>query len=114
MQEKAKDIKTQEELNEFLSDNDVELPEDALEAVSGGCECENDHPDGHVFKNACPDCGGDLIYHDTCIISFYEGRCDRAHCRKTGVLYFYHWYNENVGAGWWENYNTYKLSHPDN
>ena len=38
LQEKAKDIKTQEELNEFLSDNDIELPEDALEAVSGGCE----------------------------------------------------------------------------
>ena len=36
LQEKAKDIKTQEELLEFLSDNDVELPEDALDAVSGG------------------------------------------------------------------------------
>ena len=32
LQEKAKDIKTQEELMEFLSDNDIELPDEALEA----------------------------------------------------------------------------------
>ena len=47
LQEKAKDIKTREELTAFLSDNDVELPEDALEAVSGGCDsgpCCHDHP----------------------------------------------------------------------
>ena len=42
LQEKAKDIKTNEELMEFLSDNDVELPEDVLEAVSGGGGCGND------------------------------------------------------------------------
>ena len=42
LQEKAKDIKTQEELTAFLSENDVELPEDVLEAVSGGGVCEND------------------------------------------------------------------------
>ena len=41
LQEKAKDIKTQEELLEFLSDNDIELPEDALDAVSGGNGCSN-------------------------------------------------------------------------
>ena len=42
LQEKAKDIKTNEELMEFLSENDVELPEDVLEAVAGGGACEND------------------------------------------------------------------------
>ena len=42
LQEKAKDIKTNEELMEFLSDNDIELPEDVLDAVSGGSVCEND------------------------------------------------------------------------
>ena len=42
LQEKAKGIKSREELNEFLSDNDVELPEDALKAVSGGGGCGND------------------------------------------------------------------------
>ena len=41
LQEKARDINTQEELLEFLSDNDVELPEDALEAVSGGSGCDS-------------------------------------------------------------------------
>ena len=41
LQEKAKDIKTQEELLEFLSDNDIEIPEDALDAVSGGNGCGN-------------------------------------------------------------------------
>ena len=59
LREKAKNIKTQEELNEFLSENDIELPEDALEAVSGGCG----EPEGkQIFPNACPDCGGDLEY----------------------------------------------------
>ena len=110
LQERAKDIKTQEELMEFLSDNDVELPEDALEAVSGGCECEKDYPAGTVFPKACPDCGGDLVYHDNYVVSYDEGNCVRAHCKQTGELYFRHKINEY----WWENYNTWKLSHPDN
>ena len=42
LQEKAKNIKTREELLEFLSDNDVELPEDALDAVAGGSGCGSD------------------------------------------------------------------------
>ena len=37
LQEKARECKTKEELNEFIADNDLEIPEDALEAVSGGC-----------------------------------------------------------------------------
>ena len=60
LQEKAKDIKTREELTAFLSDNDVELPEDALEAVSGGCDsevCKHEYADaqetfeGHNVEN---------------------------------------------------------------
>ena len=62
LQEKAKDIKTQEELMEFLSENDIELPEDALENVSGGCLLENEYEKGTVFSRQCPDCGGDLLY----------------------------------------------------
>ena len=46
LQEKAKDIKTQEELLEFLSDNDIEIPEDALDAVSGGNGCGNSENSG--------------------------------------------------------------------
>ena len=37
LQEKARACKTREELNEFIAENDLELPEDALEMVSGGC-----------------------------------------------------------------------------
>jgi len=37
LQEKARACKTKEELSAFIADNDLELPEDALELVSGGC-----------------------------------------------------------------------------
>ncbi|MBO6141308.1 MAG: hypothetical protein J6O40_05875 [Ruminococcus sp.] len=36
LQEKARQCKTTEELNAFLAVNDLELPEEALEMVSGG------------------------------------------------------------------------------
>ena len=96
LQEKARDINTQEELMEFLSDNDVELPEDALDAVSGGCgggsESSNENPSATVFKGECPDCGGDLIYDD--IIDYVDGIRRNygglAHCAKTGVKYYQH------------------------
>ena len=42
LQEKAKGIKTREELMEFLSDNDIELPEETLGAVAGGGLCEEE------------------------------------------------------------------------
>ena len=44
LQEKARACKTTEELNDFVADNDLEIPEDALEMVSGGCgtsHCEH-------------------------------------------------------------------------
>ena len=37
LQEKARACKTTEELNAFIAENDLELPEEALELVSGGC-----------------------------------------------------------------------------
>ena len=37
LQEKTRACKTPEELNDFIAENDIELPEDALELVSGGC-----------------------------------------------------------------------------
>ena len=36
LQQKARECETVEELNAFLAENDIELPEDALEMVSGG------------------------------------------------------------------------------
>ena len=38
MQEKARACKDMGELNALLAENDVELSEDALEAVAGGCK----------------------------------------------------------------------------
>ncbi|MBO6140604.1 MAG: hypothetical protein J6O40_02325 [Ruminococcus sp.] len=37
LQQKARECKTQEELSEFFADNDIELPEDILDNVAGGC-----------------------------------------------------------------------------
>ena len=39
LQEKARQCKTKEDLNSFIRNNDLELPEEALEMVSGGCGC---------------------------------------------------------------------------
>ena len=53
MQEKAKACKNTQELNEFIADNDIELPEDVLDAVAGGnaaCNPQRSDP--------CPE-GGD-------------------------------------------------------
>ena len=48
LQEKAHQCKTKEELNAFIAENDIELPEDALELVSGGGGCATVN---------CPKCG---------------------------------------------------------
>ena len=37
LQQKARECKTQEEFNDFFSENDIELPDEILDAVSGGC-----------------------------------------------------------------------------
>ena len=50
MQEKARQCKTMEELQTMLAENDVELSEDALQAVAGGC--------GTTPK--CKKCGGEM------------------------------------------------------
>ena len=54
LQEKARQCKTKEDLNEFLADNDLELPEDALEMVAGGgclrsTEIPDDQPKKHLY-----------------------------------------------------------------
>ena len=50
MQEKARQCKTKEELNALLAENEVELSEDALSAVAGGCSSSEDGP-------ICEKCG---------------------------------------------------------
>ena len=104
LQEKAKDIKTNEELMEFLSDNDVEIPEDALENVSGGCTVPNEYNPGAVLDEPCPDCGARLVYHDNCKVTG-EGNCLRAHCPTTGVLYYRRSYKSYLnGPNTWHKY----------
>ena len=94
LQEKAKDIKTNEELLEFLSDNDVELPEEALENVSGGCYVKQKYVAGKLFERECPDCGGDLLYKDNVQSNGYR---TRAQCPNSGILY---WRLEEYGDDW--------------
>ena len=52
LQEKARQCKTKEELNAFIAENELELPEDALESVAGGCL---------TIKATCQKCGSDNI-----------------------------------------------------
>ncbi len=54
LQEKAKNCKTEEELMKLAAENDLELSEDALQAVSGGCGYSR----GDAVKGKfCPECG---------------------------------------------------------
>ena len=66
MQEKARACKTKEELNDLLAENDVELSEDALEAVAGGCSASSaEYNKGDPMPYHCPDCGCQLYYWDS-------------------------------------------------
>ena len=51
LQEKARQCETMEELNDFIAENDIEIPEEALEQVAGGCG----------EKLYCIDCGSESI-----------------------------------------------------
>ena len=68
LQEKARECKDMQELNALLAENDVELSEDALSAVAGGCSKSSVHFNkGDLVKGAvCPDCGSTLYYWDMC------------------------------------------------
>ena len=100
LQEKAKDIKTNEELMEFLSDNDIELPEDALAAVAGGdgCEAHQSYEKGYVFPGECPDCGGDLVYFDN--RNGTGGYQTTARCPKSKIMYYFT--DPTYGRIWWK------------
>lgn len=54
LQEKARACKTKEELNAFVTENDLELPDEALEMVSGGmfgiCDSGADKPKADAQK----------------------------------------------------------------
>ena len=50
LQEKARACKTKEELNAFIAENDLELPEEALEMVAGGIYDRDPQPGGGCFS----------------------------------------------------------------
>ena len=68
LQEKARQCKDMGELNALLAENDVELSEDALQAVSGGCSKSSDfYNNGDIVNGAiCPECRSTLYYWDMC------------------------------------------------
>ena len=88
LQEKAKDIKTQEELLEFLSDNDIEIPEDALDAVAGGNGCSNS--EGNSGAAPCAHQGaieleGFIGYNDDAVGEYYSMQCNTC----GAILYYF-------------------------
>ena len=71
LQEKARACKSMNELLELIAENDVELSEDALEAVAGGCSLSSSkydrgQPVTEYKKATCPLCGHQLYYWDMC------------------------------------------------
>jgi len=67
LQEKARECKDMDELNKLLAENDVELSEDALEAVAGGASCSDPNLNqGDPVDVYCPECGVSLRYWDCC------------------------------------------------
>ncbi len=54
--EGANKCKSIEELNDYIADNDLELPEDALELVSGGVGSCFENGNTEVTDAVCPDC----------------------------------------------------------
>ena len=83
LQEKARECKNMEELNAFLAENDLELPEDALEIVSGGCSYSSDKLDqGDLVDLYCPNCKTQLRYWDMAADSIGMVVYSRYYCEK--------------------------------
>ena len=91
MQEKARQCKTKEELNAFIAENDLELPEEALEMVAGGCgKCSHTNAPvetvsfwsknitfeglklSEIEKSKCTKCGGNIAYAAVCFPEFRD------------------------------------------
>ena len=94
LQEKARACQTTEELTELAAQNDVELSEDALQAVSGGCG----YSKGDAVKGKfCPECGSQLYYFsDTTETLLYcnNTSCFRyinAHVDQSGYKHYTLW-----------------------
>ena len=98
LQAKARECKDMGELNALLAENDVELSEDALEAVAGGCSASSeDYNQGDPMPSwHCPDCGSRLYYWDA-VHDFWLGTSVRAYCANPNCK------SCNNGLWWWKN-----------
>ena len=84
MQEKARACNTKEELNAFIAENDLELPEDALELVSGGCGTSTPKPCSHVSETTVESFSKkDLLGS---IVNYYKKSCNNC-----GAISYYRW-----------------------
>ena len=86
LQAKARECKDMTELNALLADNDVELSEDALEAVAGGCSASSDiyNQGDPVMGYRCPDCNSQLYYWDMCANEKGALYITRLYCNNSG------------------------------
>ena len=98
LQAKARQCKDMQELNALLAENDVELSDDALEAVSGGCSVSAEmYNQGDPIPSwYCPDCGSQLYYWDQ-IADFLTGCYNRAYCANPNCKSY------NNGLWRWKN-----------
>ena len=88
LQEKARQCKDMKELNAMLAENDVELSEDALQAVAGGCSVSSDKFDkGDPIPDwKCPDCGQTVYYwdelYDAMLGAYIRAYCNNPNCKS--------------------------------
>ena len=101
MQEKARQCKTMEELNALLAENEVELSDDALEAVAGGCSVSDEayHKGDKVTRRSralCPLCKKVLLYWDVCNDERSYSYITRMYCNNSACSGYNNglWYAE--------------------
>ena len=98
LQEKARQCKTVEELNAFISENEIELPEEALEMVAGGI-CSGGHECNQVSVLETWHCGEDprpIIKGVECNI------LTKRQCSKCGRVQYFVSYYSVCGPLWGE------------
>ena len=104
LQEKARKCKTKDELNEFIRDNELELPEEALELVAGGCTKTSEvYKRGDLVAGAvCPECKGQLYYRDIRFKSYCRVTepfsAVRLYCKRGECPSFNKWMFYYIGA----------------
>ena len=106
LQEKARACKSMNEIYELIAENDVELSDDALEAVAGGCsksssEFHQGDPVTEYKKALCPSCGQQLYYWDMC---YRERGCNnitRMYCNNPSCSSYNNglWYSYAYDSG---------------